>query len=151
RTHSSVPSHLCPTRYIDSTGTGDGLRCEARAHRARDRRENRTGTSMTFTRAGLMAAALAASVAVISAQAPPTPAEAKPAPQTPQQPTAPASQSPSFKAGVDLVSLNVTVTDPAGRYVTDLQQQDFQVFEDGVMQETTFFNRTNLPIALALL
>ena len=62
-----------------------------------------------------------------------------------------ARQSPSFKAGVELVSLNVTVTDRASRYVTDLQQEDFQVFEDGVKQDVTFFNRTNLPIALALL
>jgi Ca-activated chloride channel family protein len=47
--------------------------------------------------------------------------------------------------------LNVTVADSAARYVTDLQQEDFQVFEDGVMQDVTFFNKTNLPIALGLL
>jgi Ca-activated chloride channel family protein len=76
--------------------------------------------------------------------APSTPPQDVPA--TPQQ-----TQAPSFTASVDLVSLNVTVTDPAGRYITDLQQSDFQVYEDGVMQDTTFFNRTNLPIALALL
>ena len=29
--------------------------------------------------------------------------------------------------------------------------EDFNVFEDGVKQDVTFFNRTNLPIALALL
>ena len=45
----------------------------------------------------------------------------------------------------------MTVTDGASRYVTDLQQGDFQVFEDGVMQDVTFFNKTNLPIALGLL
>lgn len=60
-------------------------------------------------------------------------------------------QQPSFRAGVDLVSLNVTVTDGTARYVTDLTGEDFNVFEDGVKQEVTFFNRTNLPIALALL
>jgi Ca-activated chloride channel homolog len=43
------------------------------------------------------------------------------------------------------------VTDGANRYVTDLDQGDFQVYEDGVKQEVTLFNRTNLPIALALL
>ena len=56
-----------------------------------------------------------------------------------------------FRAGVDLVSLNVTVADGSGKYVTDLTAEDFNVFEDGVKQEVTFFNRTNLPIALALL
>lgn len=60
-------------------------------------------------------------------------------------------QGPSFRAGVDLVSLNVIVTDGASRYVTDLQSEDFHVFEDGVKQTITFFNRTNLPIALAIL
>src|SRR4029077_7913385 len=59
--------------------------------------------------------------------------------------------APSFKAGVDLVSLNVTVSDSAARYVTDLEQGDFQVFEDGVLQDVTFFNKTTLPIALGLL
>jgi len=57
----------------------------------------------------------------------------------------------AFRAGVDLVSLNVTVADGSGKYVTDLTAEDFTVFEDGVKQEVTFFNRTNLPIALALL
>ena len=56
-----------------------------------------------------------------------------------------------FRAGVEVVSLNVTVTDGTARYVTDLTADDFNVFEDGVKQEVTFFNRTNLPIALALL
>jgi Ca-activated chloride channel family protein len=63
----------------------------------------------------------------------------------------PPRQVPSFRAGVELVSLNVTVSEGNGRYVTDLQHDDFSVFEDGVKQDITFFNRTNLPIALALL
>ncbi|MEQ1730387.1 MAG: hypothetical protein ABL982_18635, partial [Vicinamibacterales bacterium] len=62
-----------------------------------------------------------------------------------------AQQQPSFRAGVDIVSLNVTVTDPQQKYITDLGQDDFQIFEDGVKQDVTLFNRTNLPIALALL
>lgn len=60
-------------------------------------------------------------------------------------------QGPAFRTGVDLVSLNVTVTDATSRYITDLQTEDFNVFEDGVKQTITFFNRTNLPIALAIL
>ena len=56
-----------------------------------------------------------------------------------------------FRVGVDLVSLNVTVTEGTGRYITDLAAEDFNVFEDGVKQDVTFFTRTNLPIALALL
>lgn len=64
-----------------------------------------------------------------------------------------AAQAPPqvFRAGVDLVSLNVTVADGQQRYVTDLERADFRVFEDGAAQELLFFNRTNLPIALSLL
>jgi Ca-activated chloride channel family protein len=61
-----------------------------------------------------------------------------------------AQQPPSFRAGVDLVSLNVTATE-GSKYVTDLTQDDFAVFEDGVKQDVTFFNKSNLPIALAFL
>jgi Ca-activated chloride channel homolog len=66
-------------------------------------------------------------------------------------PAAPPPQLPSFRTGVDIVSLSVTVTDPAGRFVTDLTSGLFGVFEDGVKQDVAFFNRTTLPIALALL
>jgi len=116
---------------------------------------------MTRIHGTSIAAALALSAVVLSAGAPqqaspqqepvPPPAPAQPAP--PAQPARPASpaQQPSFRVGVELVSMNVTVTDAANRYVTDLDQGDFQVYEDGVKQEVTLFNRTNLPIALALL
>jgi Ca-activated chloride channel family protein len=63
----------------------------------------------------------------------------------------PAPQQPAFRAGVELVSLNVTVTDAQGHYATDLDQANFNVFEDGVKQDITFFTKTNLPIALSIL
>ncbi len=62
-----------------------------------------------------------------------------------------ARQVPAFRAGIDIVSLTVTVTDQAGRYLTDIEQGQFHVFEDGVVQEVAYFNRTAMPIALALL
>jgi len=97
-------------------------------------------------------AALAVSIALVSAQTPqPPPPQTPPAQTPPVQPPAGRGQGPSFRAGVELVSLNVTVTDGAAHYVTDLTAADFDVFEDGVKQDVTFFNRTNLPIALALL
>ena len=61
-----------------------------------------------------------------------------------------AAQQPAFRSGVDLVSLNVTVMEST-HYITDLEEKDFNVFEDGVKQDVTFFNKGNLPIALALL
>ncbi len=56
-----------------------------------------------------------------------------------------------FRTGVEVVSLNVTVADSKNRFITDLQQEDFGVFEDGTRQDLLFFTRSNLPIALSLL
>jgi Ca-activated chloride channel family protein len=61
------------------------------------------------------------------------------------------AQQPSFRTAIDVVSMNVTVVDSGGRYITDLNQDDFEVFEDGAKQELTLFNRSNLPVALSLL
>ena len=66
-----------------------------------------------------------------------------PSPQRPAQ--------PAFRAGIDVVSLNVTVTDGMNRFITDLESTEFSVFEDGAKQEVTFFNRRQQPIALSLL
>ncbi len=81
----------------------------------------------------------------------PKAAQETPRAAPPPAPPQTGRQAPAFRAAVELVSLNVTVIDPAARYVTDLTQEDFNVFEDGVKQDVTFFNKTNLPIALALM
>ena len=64
--------------------------------------------------------------------------------------TSPSAQG-TFRAGVDVVSLNVTAVDASNHYVTDLEEKDFSVFEDGVKQELSFFTRKQQPIALSLL
>ena len=61
------------------------------------------------------------------------------------------TQTPSFRTGVDIVSVNVTVTNAMDRYITDLEQHEFVVYEDSVEQDLDFFTRSPLPIALALL
>jgi Ca-activated chloride channel homolog len=61
------------------------------------------------------------------------------------------AQGQRIRSGVELVSLTVTVTDGGGKYVTDLSEQEFEVFEDGAKQKLTFFSRTLQPISLALL
>ncbi len=90
--------------------------------------------------------ALAASVALAASTSARATADRQqpPAPQAPEKPQV-------FRAGVEMVSLNVTVIDSQGRYVSDLEEKDFNVFEDGARQELTFFNKNNLPIALSLL
>jgi Ca-activated chloride channel family protein len=62
-----------------------------------------------------------------------------------------AAQGQRIRSGVELVSLNVTVTDGTGKYAIDLTEPDFDVFEDGAKQNLTFFARTQQPISLALL
>lgn len=71
---------------------------------------------------------------------------ATPAAQTTRRPS-----DQIFRAGVEMVSLNVTVVDQQQHYLTDLEAKDFTIFEDGAKQEITYFNRTTLPIALSLL
>ena len=60
------------------------------------------------------------------------------------------AQQGRFRGGIELVSLNVTVMDGA-KYVTGLEQSDFDVFEDGVRQNLSFFSHVQQPIALAIL
>jgi Ca-activated chloride channel family protein len=116
---------------------------------------------------GLCAAAVVTAAGLLAAQSPPpggsspatAPQDPPPAASTPPPPPAPSApapasqptQRPSFRSGVDVVSLNVTVTDQSRNFVTSLEQGDFVVFEDGVKQDVTFFNKSQLPIALSLL
>jgi len=69
-----------------------------------------------------------------------------------------AEQIPIFRAGVDLATLGVTVTDRRGNLVTDLQASDFEMYEDGKKQSVTFFaagapgdDRASPPMHLGLL
>ena len=75
-------------------------------------------------------------------------AQAAPAPAAPAKPAAPGPQDKNqvFRAGVEMVSLNVTVVNSQGRYVTDLAQDDFGVFEDGAKQELSYFNLSLIHI-----
>jgi Ca-activated chloride channel family protein len=62
-----------------------------------------------------------------------------------------AAQGQRIRSGVELVSLSITATDQQGKYVTDLGQDDFDVFEDGAKQNLTFFSKIQQPISLAIL
>jgi Ca-activated chloride channel family protein len=65
--------------------------------------------------------------------------------------TALGAQGQRIRSGVELVSLNVTAIDGQGKYATDLNAEEFEVFEDGAKQKLTFFSKTQQPISLALL
>jgi Ca-activated chloride channel homolog len=57
----------------------------------------------------------------------------------------------TFRTAVDLVTLNVAVTDGLNRPVPGLGRSDFQVLEDGVAQDLSFFSATDVPLDVVLL
>jgi Ca-activated chloride channel family protein len=72
------------------------------------------------------------------------------------QPSAPVSpdvrpSSSVFRSGIDVVALNVVVTDAQQKFVNGLTAHDFAVFEDGVAQDLSFFSATHVPLDLAIL
>ena len=63
----------------------------------------------------------------------------------------PTPRPPVFEAGIEVINLNVSITDARGQYVTGLGKDDFAVFEDGVRQEVSIFAHENLPISMVLM
>ncbi len=87
-------------------------------------------------RALLLSAIVVAAVSTLAAQQPPV--------STPGQPGG------RFRSGVDLVTVTATVSDASGRFVPDLQQDDFVVYEDGRPQAATSFSAERVPVSLGL-
>jgi Ca-activated chloride channel homolog len=63
-----------------------------------------------------------------------------------------AAQVPDLHVETHLVTLTFTVRDAHGNLVSDLSQQDFAVYEDGVPQQIRFFSReSDIPLTLGLI
>ena len=60
--------------------------------------------------------------------------------QNPQQP------APTFRVEINYVNVDVGVTDEQGRFVRDLGQDDFEVYEDGKRQQLSTFSLVDIPI-----
>lgn len=71
--------------------------------------------------------------------------------QTPAATTSRSSAPPIFRSGVDIVALNVVVTDAEQKYVAGLSSSDFAVYEDGIQQDVSFFGASEVPLDLAIL
>ncbi len=56
-----------------------------------------------------------------------------------------------FRGGTDIVQLNVTVADASQHFVGGLVRDDFQVFEDGVLQDVSLFVSDRQPLAMSIL
>lgn len=56
----------------------------------------------------------------------------------------------NFRSGSELVTTAVTVRDADGRLITSLEQKDFTIEEDGVVQPITQFTKERVPVSLSL-
>jgi len=72
-------------------------------------------------------------------------------PSAQAQAARPGGGAPVFRGAVDLVSLNVTLTNEHDQLVGGLAAGDFVVFEDGVQQDLSFFSSSRLPMDVAIL
>ena len=72
-----------------------------------------------------------------------------------QQPAAPqptlVSSEDVIRIETDLITIPVSVFDRSGLYIPNLQQSDFQIFEDGVQQDIAYFGTTEKPFTVVLL
>jgi VWFA-related protein len=84
---------------------------------------------MRATFGSFVAILVTTAVVLIGAESGPSPTSQAPSPQQPQQPV--------FRAGIELVTLDVTALDGNGRQVTDLTAADFQVDIDGDRRQVT--------------
>lgn len=62
-----------------------------------------------------------------------------------------AQPRPTFRSGVDLVTVRAVVRDGRGRPVTNLQSQDFMLIDRGVARRISSFDQDPGPVGLALL
>jgi len=84
-----------------------------------------------------------------AAPASPTPTPTAPVQQSPAQPGAPASR---IATTTNLVDVQFAVVNKRQKFVTDLQKENFRVFDDGAAQSIDSFSRqTDLPLRIGLL
>jgi len=60
-------------------------------------------------------------------------------------------QAAQFRVSVEMVSLSATVFDEKQRLVTDLEQENFAIYEDGVAQKIRVFSKEDLPLRMVIL
>jgi Ca-activated chloride channel family protein len=59
-------------------------------------------------------------------------------------------QDDKVRLGTNIVSLTVTVTDSYGRFVTGLDRDHFEVFDDKVKQQIAHFSDVDAPVSLGV-
>ncbi|MBA2734581.1 MAG: VWA domain-containing protein [Acidobacteria bacterium] len=67
------------------------------------------------------------------------------------EPSADGQDVETVKVETNLVTVPVIASDRGDRYIPDLKQEDFTIFEDGVKQEISFFETVTAPFHLVLM
>jgi Ca-activated chloride channel family protein len=57
----------------------------------------------------------------------------------------------TLQVNVDLILVHATVTGPLNRFVTGLELEHFQVFEDRVQQDVQYFSSEDVPLSLGII
>jgi VWFA-related protein len=70
---------------------------------------------------------------------------------SPEQGRGAPTKQPTFKAGIDIVTVTATVRDRRGRLVRGLESRDFEVFDKGEPRRITDFRDEPSPVSLAIL
>src|SRR5215471_8329319 len=60
-------------------------------------------------------------------------------------------QESTLRLRTDIVTLSVCVTDRQNNFVPGLGPQDFEVYEDGIKQDVTFFSDEDIPLNIGIL
>jgi Ca-activated chloride channel homolog len=98
-------------------------------------------TYSTPRRALVLLSALVSTLAIVVGQTP------APANRTNQAD----AQDEVVRVDTNLVTVAASVMDRDGRYITDLKKEDFQIFEDGVEQQVSFFAPVEQPFTIFFL
>jgi Ca-activated chloride channel homolog len=60
-------------------------------------------------------------------------------------------QGRALKLSTDIVTLSVSVTDKQNNFVPGLSLQDFEIYEDGIKQDITFFSDEDAALSIGIL
>ena len=75
----------------------------------------------------------------------------KPSPTQPETPPEEPQDVDTLKTDTDLVTVPLIASDANNIYVTDLRQEEFAIFEDGVQQQIAFFGKVAAPFHVVLM
>ncbi len=96
-----------------------------------------------------LALLLLAPVDALAQEPSPSPSAPPSIPASPAPGESPTEPTPTFAAGVELVTVDVVVTDKKNSSVTGLRREDFTILEDGRPQEISTFDAVQVPDAPA--